>query len=235
MTKYIDADKLKAHIQHLIKKDNYELFDVPELLSFIHSLQQEQLDIDEIKRDWHNKGYLEGRKNAHISARELGLPKSCDFQDEQPELDLNKEIRSMWEKCNPTDEGMGVESTYMHIEAFDIIARHFAEWGYLRAAEKYDEIEYNRQMAEEHLADARKTSPNDLEEAARKYQESVPVDTTIHYCGADEDVYFANRIVDAFIAGYNLCKEQMMKDAVEGEIRGDIRNQEEKPYQIWAE
>lgn len=46
MTKYIDAEKLKAHIQHLIKKDNYELFDVPELLSFIDSLQQEQPEVD---------------------------------------------------------------------------------------------------------------------------------------------------------------------------------------------
>lgn len=50
-------------------------------------------------------------------------------KQEQPEVDLEKEIRSMWEKCNPTDEGMGVESTYMHIEAFDIIARRFALWG----------------------------------------------------------------------------------------------------------
>lgn len=40
--KYIDAEKLKAYIQYLIKKDNYELFDVPELISFIDSLQQEQ-------------------------------------------------------------------------------------------------------------------------------------------------------------------------------------------------
>ena len=29
------------------------------------------------------------------------------------------------------------------------IARHFAEWGYLRAAEKYNEIEYNRQRVVE--------------------------------------------------------------------------------------
>ncbi len=51
------------------------------------------------------------------------------LQDEQPEVDLEKEIRSAWEKCNPVDEGMGVESAYMHIEAFDIIARHFYELG----------------------------------------------------------------------------------------------------------
>lgn len=55
--KYIDADKLKAHIQRLIKKDNYELFDVPELLSVIDSLQQEQLNVDlekEIDKCWQN-------------------------------------------------------------------------------------------------------------------------------------------------------------------------------------
>lgn len=65
--------------------------------------------------------------------------------------------------------------------------------------------------------ESEKPVPNNLEDAARKYQEGVPVDTTIHYCGADEDVYFANRIVDAFIAGYNLYNKQMMKGAVEME------------------
>lgn len=58
-------------------------------------------------------------------------------------------------------------------------------------------------------------TPEDLEEAARKYRESVPVDTTIHYCGADEDVYFANRIVDAVIFGAQWQRVQMMKEAVE--------------------
>lgn len=52
---------------------------------------------------------------------------------------------------------------------------------------------------------------SDLEEAARKYQESVPVDTTIHYCGADEDVYFANRIVDAFITAAKWQEEQVQE------------------------
>lgn len=49
--------------------------------------------------------------------------------DESVSDDLDKEIDKEWKKCNPVDEGMGVESAYMHIEAFDIIARHFAEWG----------------------------------------------------------------------------------------------------------
>ena len=42
------------------------------------------------------------------------------------------------------------------------IARHFYDLGCRRTAEKYDEIEYNRQKAEESV-------PNDLEEAAREF------------------------------------------------------------------
>ena len=45
------------------------------------------------------------------------------------EVDLQKEIDKEWEKCNPIDEGMGVESAYIHIEAFDMIAKHFFELG----------------------------------------------------------------------------------------------------------
>lgn len=35
----------------------------------------------------HNEGYVEGRKNAHIPARELGLPSSMDFKQEWSEED----------------------------------------------------------------------------------------------------------------------------------------------------
>ena len=38
---------------------------------------------------------------------------------------LEKEIEIQWELSNPIDEGMGVESAFIHIEAFDMIARHF--------------------------------------------------------------------------------------------------------------
>lgn len=39
----------------------------------------------------------------------------------------------------------------------------------------------------------------------------------------------------AMLAGMNKMKEEMMKDAVEGAIYGNIRNQEEEPYEIYAE
>lgn len=55
-------------------------------------------------------------------------------EQEQPEVDLEEEIDKEWKKCNPIDEGMGVEMAYVHIEAFDIIARHFYEL----ARQKYE-------------------------------------------------------------------------------------------------
>ena len=49
--------------------------------------------------------------------------------NKQPVEGLADEIDNEWEKCNPIDEGMGVEIALIHIEQFDHIARHFAEWG----------------------------------------------------------------------------------------------------------
>jgi hypothetical protein len=48
---------------------------------------------------------------------------------EQQEVNLDAEIDKEWRKNNPIDEGMGVESVYIHIEAFDMIVRHFYELG----------------------------------------------------------------------------------------------------------
>lgn len=61
-------------------------------------------------------------------------------------------------------DGVAVKGATVYITVNDVadLARHFAEWGYLRAAEKYNEVEYNRQRAEESV-------PNDLEEAAKEY------------------------------------------------------------------
>lgn len=54
-----------------------------------YSNKQEHQNLDDIKREWYNKGYLKGRKEAHIPARELGLPKALDFKplDEDLERD----------------------------------------------------------------------------------------------------------------------------------------------------
>ncbi len=77
------------------------------------------------------------------------------------------------------------------------VARHFAQWGYLRAAEKYDEIEYNRQRAEESV-------PNDLEEAAKKYATEWHKNPD----GSAWKPYFEVSAIKAFIAGAKWQKEQ---------------------------
>lgn len=86
------------------------------------------------------------------------------------------------------------------------IARHFAEWGYLRAAEKYNEIEYNRQRAEESVQ-------NDLEKSAKEYVKDIP--TFKDSC----------LMKAAFEDGWLSCKEQMMKEAVEGTVMDFSSNQ----------
>lgn len=60
-----------------------------------------------------------------------GLQKAEDIINtfEVKEVDLEKEIEIEWNKSNPIDEGMGVESAYIHIEAFDMIAKHFYSLG----------------------------------------------------------------------------------------------------------
>ena len=79
------------------------------------------------------------------------------------------------------------------------IASHFYDLGCRRTAEKYDEIEYNRQRAEESV-------PKDLEEAANESWQNGP----------DKGIYdeYSPFYKDGFIAGAKWQKEQMMKEAV---------------------
>ena len=102
MANYINADHLKVEIEKHIKEVK-----------------------DAEKRFTPNMGFFDAKLSGIYDVMAL----IDSLQQEKPEVDLEKEIRSMWKKCEPTDEGMGVESTYMHIEAFDIIARYFYELG----------------------------------------------------------------------------------------------------------
>lgn len=56
-------------------------------------------------------------------------------------VNLEKEIDLVWAKCNPIDEGMGVEVANIHIEAFNIIARHFFELGLNAGREKSNGVD----------------------------------------------------------------------------------------------
>lgn len=100
--------------------------------------------VAEIERRLHfDNNWIEGDKRMQIHTKGvssvyykmIGSKHACesilDFINDLKvkEVDLQKEIDKEWEKCNPIDEGMGVESAYIHIEAFDMIARHFFELG----------------------------------------------------------------------------------------------------------
>lgn len=100
MAKYIDADRLKAEIKRQIRL--------------------EELNFAALGG---------GGQTFCINTLEWVLKRIDSLQEEQPEVDLENEIRSMWEKCGPTDEGMGLESANIVNEQFDYIARHFYNLG----------------------------------------------------------------------------------------------------------
>ena len=66
------------------------------------------------------------------------------LQREQPEVDLDKEIDKEWAKCEPIDEGMGLESATIVNEQFNSIARRFIQIGLNARKEELPEIELNK-------------------------------------------------------------------------------------------
>lgn len=72
-----------------------------------------------------------------------------------------------------------------------------------------DILSFLSTLESEHLADASKTLPNELEEAAGDYER------TVNYGG---DIYSNVAIRKAFIAGAKWQKEQMFNNAIEGSI-----------------
>lgn len=94
--RYIDADKIISEIQRLhdVHSGKHGCDEVGLNLEYLGDfittlLSKQEQPEDEIKREWYNKGYLKGRQEAHIPARELGLPKAFDFKplDEDFERD----------------------------------------------------------------------------------------------------------------------------------------------------
>ena len=89
--------------------------------------------IDEIRAELEKKthgeqGYSSGDAECGYRdcAREI-----LSFLDtlEVKEVDFEKELDKEWNKCEPTDEGMGLEIVSIEHEQFDNIAKHFFELG----------------------------------------------------------------------------------------------------------
>lgn len=120
---------------------------------------------------------------------------------------LNEEIERYFEGWSDDSEyGQAVmrNGACTGVDKCKDIARHFYELGCHRAAEKFDELEYNRQRAEESGCSE---IPKDLEEAAEEQAKSFG------YMSQDREF---KENVESFIAGVKWQKEQIMKNTKDG-------------------
>lgn len=127
---------------------------------------------------------------------------------------LEEEIKS-WIPPIKVKVDEDVRGIMKHIREWgELIARHFAEWGYLRAAEKFDEIEYNRQRAEE-----KPMEQDGLEEELERFIASGKSVTVDDY-GTYKVSYHDFKKVARHFAEWQ--KEQMMKEAIHYVVQDDL-------------
>ena len=124
MGKYIDSEKLTESINGLM----------------LQASQAEQLHL-----------LTKEQEVCIISQLSRVLSFIDSLQKEQPKVDLNEEIERFIDAHYHTrfDETLENGNDPLTVFDFQDIAHHFCEFGLRRAAEMYDEIEYNRQIAEE--------------------------------------------------------------------------------------
>lgn len=137
------------------------------------------------------------------------------LQQEQPEandLDFEQELYNRFGQIKDFTLGMR-------------IGKYFYELGCTRTAEKYDEIEYNRQRTDDCV-------PNDLEEAAVEYSKEVSDghnyrDLRVGFiAGAkwqkkQDEKEQADLFTIVALDAAQRAKEQMLKDAEECELYWD--------------
>ena len=124
-------------------------------------IEQIKAEIERLKSNIDDRDPLApNQKAGYLFALADVLSSLSTLESEKPinQERLEENIKHYIEDC-----GWEKDST-IPVSFVRQIASHFYDLGCSRTAEKYDEIEYNRQMSEEHLADARKTSPNNLDE-----------------------------------------------------------------------
>lgn len=143
--KYIDAERLRAKIEKYLTYDNSidTAFYIGRrdaersVLALIDSLQQEQPEPTCKSCGFYenNCPFIRNTFKPYPNKICKDYTYSVMKEQEQPEVDLEKEIDKEWKNCCPIDEGMGDESALLVIEQFHQIARHFYELG-LKAKEE---------------------------------------------------------------------------------------------------
>lgn len=136
MTEYINKAEVVKELERIIKEqcptNSYEgrnnLLLCKQFLYFINTL--EVTDVDTVKCDWYNQGYIKGRKQSNIPARELGLPSELDIF-EAKEVDLDKEIKDYIDQQPIV--GTYNKTKYQLIPPAEKIARYFYKLGRVNA------------------------------------------------------------------------------------------------------
>lgn len=117
-------------------------------------MARKYIDVDKVKAEIERRKELLGNGTGHpeVMKRVEGVIKAYDsilaFLDthpEQPVEGLEEEVKKYW-NAHALDYRIG---RVADLDFIFLCARHFYELGCRRAAEMYDDIEYNRQMAEE--------------------------------------------------------------------------------------
>lgn len=133
-----------------------------------------------------------GHAHGYVDCCDEFLAFIDSLQQEQSEVDLKKIIEQTYH------DGSVADTDDMDHATYENIARHFFELGQRDAANKYDEIEYNRQREEEEMSD--KT----LEEAAIAYllnEHRSPLNRLMHQVGVKVEMSYHKDIEAAFKAG----------------------------------
>ena len=158
--------KIKAEIERRYKEFDGKTGDIAtasrlaylDVLSFLSTLEESERPepynpvYDEAYLNEKIKKATESWKGVDVDAM---LAECRGYDEEKSEKPMNQDgLEKEYEDYVVKDPCF---SKLVNRNAGLVVARHFFDLGCRRTAEKYDEIEYNRQRAEEHLATSGKT------------------------------------------------------------------------------
>ena len=235
MTKEELIAKIRAEIEKQIKDPQEHCYGVSsinklrELLDFINGLESEKTIFPWKKIHTYTEEIHEG------DMEKMLLELSVGKGEKRTNIALPDRIVDTLESEKPMQDGLEEEiDKYREEHLFDMpafqqVARHFYELGCCRTAEKYDEIEYNRQREEE-----KSMNPERLEEELERFIESgksVTVDDYGTYKVSYHDFkkvarHFAewqkeqdDRLVDIiYQQGIEKGKDEIKEKAIEGHL-----------------
>lgn len=143
MSKYIDADKLKVKIKGVQCEQGFDTGEaerayqlaIKDILAFIDSLQQ-QPEVQNGKFVFPKYLYARTKDNKTIDMSYAPQDMTAveyirnDFvEQEQPEVDLEKEIDRFWDSCVKHKNERGGNVIWSNKIEIKVLARHFAKWG----------------------------------------------------------------------------------------------------------